>query len=62
MPAAYYVGGSQLKLQTGTSTVVIFADSPQTVAMALRGVNNDVATWDALPRPAAGAMTGDLKC
>ena len=62
VPAAYYVGGSQLELQTGTSTVVIFADSPQTVAMALRGVNNDVATGDALPRPAAGAMTGDLKC
>jgi hypothetical protein len=62
VPAAYYEGGARLEIQTGTSTVVIFADSPATVADALRGVNNDVPTGVDLPAPAAGAMTGDLKC
>jgi hypothetical protein len=62
VPAAYYEGGRRLEIQTGTSTVVIFADSPATIAAALRGVNNSVPTEVDLPAPAAGAMTGDLKC
>jgi hypothetical protein len=61
-PAAFFEGGNRLEIQTGTSTVVIFADSPETVADALRGVNNNVPTGVDLPAPAAGAMTGDLDC
>jgi hypothetical protein len=44
VPAAYFEGGNRLEIQTGTSTVVIFANHPATVADALRGVNNDVPT------------------
>jgi hypothetical protein len=62
VPAAFFEGGNRLEIQTGTSTVVIFADSPATVAGALRGVNNDVPTRVDLPAPAAGSMTGELKC
>lgn len=62
VPAAFYEGGNRLEIQTGTSTVVIFANSPATVADALRGVNNNVPTGADLPAPAAAAMTGDLKC
>jgi hypothetical protein len=62
LPAASFEGGNRLEIQTGTSTVVIFADSPAKVAAALRGVNNTVPTGVDLPAPAAGAMTGDLVC
>lgn len=62
VPAAYYESGTRLELQTGTSTVVIFAHAPASVAAALRGVNNNVTAGVDLPAPAAGVMTGDLKC
>ena len=60
--AAYFVGGNRLELQTGTSTVFIFANSPASIASALRGLNNSVSTEVDLPVPAAGALTGDLTC
>jgi hypothetical protein len=62
VPAAYFEGGNRLEIQTGTSTVVIFADSPASIASALRGLNNNVPAGVDLPAPATGAMTGDLKC
>jgi hypothetical protein len=62
VPAAYFEGGNRLEIQTGRSTVVIFADSPAPVARALRGVNNSVSADVDLPAPAQGAMNGTLKC
>lgn len=64
VPAASYEGGRRLEVQTGTSTVVIFADAelvPQ-VTDALEGVNNKVPAHVTLPAPAAGAMSGKLSC
>jgi hypothetical protein len=58
VPAAYFERGNRLEIQTGTSTVVIFADSPATIADALRGVNNNVTTGVDLPVPAAGGDDG----
>jgi hypothetical protein len=48
-PAAYIEAGNRLEIQTGASTVVIFANHPAAVADALRGVNNDVPTGVDLP-------------
>lgn len=64
VPAAVYENGSRLEIQTDTSTVVIFANQSLTmkVADALRGVNNSIPANVSLPPPAAGAMTGKLKC
>lgn len=64
VPAATYEGGRRLEIQTGTSTVVIFAAAelvPQ-VADALEGVNSKVPAHVTLPAPAAGAMSGKLSC
>jgi len=64
VPAASYEGGRRLEIQTGTSTVVIFAAAelvPQ-VADALESVNGKVPAHVTLPAPAAGAMTGKLSC
>jgi hypothetical protein len=62
VPAASFEGGNRLEIQTGTSMVVIFANHPETVAEALRGVNGVVSTGVDLPAPAAGATLGELKC
>lgn len=62
VPAAYFEGGNRLEIQTGRSTVVIFGDNPGAVASELRGVNNSVPAHVDLPAPAAGAMTGKIKC
>lgn len=64
VPTIFYEDGGRLEIQTGTSTLVIFADHDLTmkVADALRGVNNSIPTGVSLPAPAAGAMTGELKC
>ena len=63
--AAFFEGGSRLEIQTGTTTVVIFAFSKRealAVARNLRGVNLDVSPGDPLPRPARGAVAGTLAC
>jgi hypothetical protein len=62
VPAASFEGGNRLEIQTGSSTVVIFANHPATVADVLRGVNNSVPPRVDLPAPGAGAATDDMKC
>lgn len=63
--AAFFEGGSRLEIQTGTTTVVIFAFSKRKalqVARSLRGVNTAVAVGDPLPPPAPGALKGKVRC
>ncbi len=66
VPAAFVDNdGLRLEIQTGTSTVVVFArsrDEALTVADALRGVNVAAGQTVPLPPPAAGAMNGTLRC
>ena len=65
VPAAFFEDGHRLEIQTGTSTVVVFArtrDEVLQVASALRGVNLPVQASDRLPQPAAGALDGKLGC
>jgi hypothetical protein len=54
VPAAYFEGGNRLEIQTGNSTVVIFANRPATVAHALRGVNSNFPPGVDLPAPGLG--------
>ena len=64
-PALLLEGGRRLELQTGTSTVVVFARTRDDVfglAALLRGVNVPVRAGDELPRAAAGAVAGRLEC
>ena len=63
--AAFFEGGSRLEIQTGKTTVVIFAFSKRdalAVAEKLRGVNVPVSSSDPLPLPAPGAVEGTLPC
>ena len=63
--AAFFEGGSRLEIQTGTTTVVIFAFSKRSalaVAENLRGLNVPVSAGDRLPPPAPGAVEGTLPC
>lgn len=65
VPAAFLDDGTQLEIHTGTSLVVVFADSQERVrriASALRGVNVAVAPEAPLPAPAPGAVEGKLRC
>jgi len=66
VPAAFFANdGLRLEIQTGTSTVVVFArsrDEAVSVANALRGVNVPAGRSVALPAPAAGVMNGSLGC
>lgn len=65
VPAAFFEGDSRLEMQTGTSTVVIFASGKSEaieVANALRGVNVAVGAEQPLPAPAEGSLTGALRC
>ena len=75
VPAAFFEDGHRLEIQTGTSTVVVFARSRDEVlqvasalrgvnvaAQASRGVNVAARASEALPPPAAGALDGTLKC
>ena len=62
---AFFEGGSRLEIQTGTTTVVIFAFSKRkalSVAEHLRGLNVAVSAGDRLPPPAPGAVEGTLRC
>lgn len=63
--AAFFEGGSRLEIQTGTTTVVIFASSKRDalgVAENLRGLNVPVSVGDRLPPSAPGAVEGILPC
>jgi hypothetical protein len=63
--AAFFEGGSRLEIQTGTTTVVIFAFSKRealSVARNLRGLNVPISASDRLPVPAPGAVEGTLPC
>ena len=65
VPAAFFEGGRRLEIQTGRSTIVIFARTRDEVlgfAEALQGLNVLVGPGDALPQPAPGALTGALDC
>lgn len=64
-PAAFFEGGSRIEIQTGTTTVVIFAFSRREaleVARNLRGVNTPVGIGQVLPPPAPGALQGKVPC
>jgi hypothetical protein len=63
--AAFFEGGSRIELQTGTTTVVIFAFSKREavqVARALRGLNTPVGIGDKMPPAAPGALEGNVPC
>jgi hypothetical protein len=65
VPAAFLDDGTRLEIQTGRSTVVIFANSRTRavrIAGALRAVNGSVAAGMPLPQPAPGALEGRLDC
>ena len=63
--AAFFEGGGRLEIQSGKTTVVIFASSKRNalaVARSLRGLNVPVSPNDRLPPPAHGAVEGTLPC
>jgi hypothetical protein len=65
VPAAIFEDGHRLELQTGTSTVVVFGETPpfvRALAAGLRGVNVAIAHGAPLPAPAPGALEGSLGC
>ena len=62
--AAFFDDGTRLELQTGTSTVVVFAGSRERVlriAAALQPVG-EAPSSDPLPAPAPGALDGRVRC
>jgi hypothetical protein len=64
-PAAFFEDGRRLEIQTGRSTVVVFArsrDEALAVAGSLRAVNGDVRAGERFPGPAPGAVSGALVC
>jgi hypothetical protein len=63
--AAFFDGGTRLELQTGTSTVVIFAESrvpALRIAAALRALDGSVKPGHPLPQPEPGARGGAMDC
>jgi len=65
VPAAVLDGGTRLELQTGRSTIVVFADSSQwlsRIAKNLRSLDARTAPGVPLPPPAPGAVDGQLVC
>ncbi len=65
VPAAVLDGGTQLELQTGRSTIVVFADSRQRlsrIAKDLRALDGRTPPGAPLPPPDPGAVDGRLRC
>lgn len=67
VPAAFFDGGTRLEIQTGSSTVVVFADSRERalrLASALRPVGEPSPSLPglSLPAPLPGAVEGRLAC
>jgi len=65
VPAVSLDDGTRLEIQTGRSTVVVFADSrPRAlrIAGALRAVDGSVVQGRSLPQPGPGALEGRLDC
>jgi hypothetical protein len=65
VPALVFDGGRRLELQTGRSTVVVFADSPARaarVAGALRSRDGRIAPGGRLPAPEPGAVERVVDC
>jgi hypothetical protein len=65
VPALTLDDGTHLELQTGRSTVVVFADSSTRalrVAQALRSLNGSVPLGASLPQPAPGALEDKPTC
>jgi hypothetical protein len=65
VPAAFFEKGTRLEIHTGTSLVVVFAESRDQllrIANMLEGVNVPVAPFAPLPPPAVGAVEGKLAC
>jgi len=64
-PAAFLDGGTRLELQTGRSTVVVFAGSRarvERVAAALRTVDGSIGPGGPFPPPVPGALEGQDTC
>ncbi|MGH3132896.1 MAG: hypothetical protein ACRDNY_03990 [Gaiellaceae bacterium] len=65
VPAAFFEEGTRLELQTGRSTVVVFAESrvrALRIAAALRAVNAPVPAGEPLPPPTRGASGDAMGC
>jgi hypothetical protein len=65
VPAGFLDGGTRLELQTGRSTVVVFAGSrgrALRVAAALRSADGSIPAGVALPAPDQGALEGSAPC
>lgn len=64
-PAAFLENGERLEIQTGVTTIVIFArgrDEAIRIANGLQGLNVNLAARAPLPPPAKGAVDGTLRC
>lgn len=65
VPAAVLDGGTRMELQTGASTIVVFADSRRRlsrIARGLRSLDASVGAGVPLPPPPPGAVEGRLGC
>lgn len=65
VPGAVLDSGTRLELQTGRSTIVVFAESRQRlsrIAAELRPLDSRTANGVPLPQPAPGAVEGRLPC
>jgi hypothetical protein len=65
VPAAFFEEGLRLGLYTGEVTVVVFGLERARIeraAAALRAATPLASSARNLPPPAAGAMTGSLRC